>query len=367
MRALFEITRLLNLRFEWIGCREKCAMPVAMVITETPVVPTDAVTHALLQAMAAGVAFSTSSSRACIEPDNIPNSPQPPHANDLQSTPARELPKVFMEGSRVRITNVGRTANHFNKDGDDLVEAMARQVAKELLQLDVGHVMNAKDVRCVLEDYRISAQMMKAYTYKGKVQPDRIHGRVGNCEQLMKLYEELIANVIGPHLVAEFEKECPTGVEVESDSRTILYQYPPTVRIYPSNALVPLSEGESLTSDLKQQSQLRTLTRMHTDREFGHQDGEINFWMPFTGIDESSTLWAETRPNRGDWYPFFPLDVGEAWRFPGTSCRHFTKPNTSGKTRVSLDFRCSVASCYDEKWKMWGNSNRHAMRSMIIS
>ena len=52
------------------------------------------------------------------------------------------------------------------------------------------------------------------------------------------------------------------------------------------------------------------------------------------------------------------------WRFPGTNCRHFTKPNVSGKTRVSLDFRCSVASCYDEKWKKPGNSERHGMRQM---
>ena len=59
-------------------------------------------------------------------------------------------------------------------------------------------------------------------------------------------------------------------------------------------------------------------------------------------------LWAESEPGVGDWYPFYPLGPGGCWRFPGTNCRHFTKPNVSGKTRVSLDFRCSVACCYGQ-------------------
>ena len=75
--------------------------------------------------------------------------------------------------------------------------------------------------------------------------------------------------------------------------------------------------------------------------------GEFNFWMPFVPTDITSTLWAETMPGKGDFYPFHPLEPGEIMRFPGTFCRHFAKPNISGKTRVSLDFRCSVSSCFD--------------------
>jgi hypothetical protein len=30
------------------------------------------------------------------------------------------------------------------------------------------------------------------------------------------------------------------------------------------------------------------LTKLHADSLYGHQDGEVNFWMPFTSIDETS-------------------------------------------------------------------------------
>ena len=34
-------------------------------------------------------------------------------------------------------------------------------------------------------------------------------------------------------------------------------------------------------------------------------------------------------------------------RFHGTLCRHFTIPNSSGATRVSIDFRCAPLQCFD--------------------
>ena len=106
---------------------------------------------------------------------------------------------------------------------------------------------------------------------------------------------------------------------------------------------------------------------MHTDAEYGHQPGEVNFWLPFTSLDETSTLWAESAPHNGDFYPLL-LQVGEVWHFPGSTCRHFTKPNISGKTRVSLDFRCSVASCFDRSWKLRGSGDksRHSMREVVL-
>jgi hypothetical protein len=401
-RALFEIMTLLDLQFEWVGCRERCAMPVAIIMRETPVIShLDSPVKDLLEAMAAGTAVP-SFSRAVVR---AASGEAAPRSNDskaepichgqqvnqllryssqesqAQPKPARAMPSVFLEGARVSMVAASTPDQKADRkeevgaSGDTLPEAMARMVAAELLELDLPVEASPEDVRHLLEGYQITTQMMKSFNYqmmtknKGKPQPDRIHGRVGKCLRLMDLYEKLIETVIGPHLVAAFEAECPAGEDVDPDSRVVLYQFPPTVRIYRTSASAPQEESSSSSaaqpSSLPSQP-LRTLTRMHTDREFGHQDGEVNFWMPFTTIDETSTLWAETRPDKGDWYPFFPLDVGEAWRFPGTSCRHFTKPNTSGKTRMSLDFRCSVASCYDEKWKMWGDSTRHVMRPMTI-
>ena len=44
---------------------------------------------------------------------------------------------------------------------------------------------------------------------------------------------------------------------------------------------------------------------------------------------------------RRDFRPIL-LSPGECLRFNGTLCRHFTRINRSGRTRVSLDFRCTV-------------------------
>jgi hypothetical protein len=179
--------------------------------------------------------------------------------------------------------------------------------------------------------------------------------------------------------------------DLDVGTRTVLYQFPPAVRIYCSHITKPrkyVTPKHATTGDLDSSAdtdghrkgereggdevptetdgEYVALTKVHADSLYGHQDGEVNFWMPFTSIDETSTLWAETEPGKGDWYPFYPLGPGGCWRFPGTNCRHFTKPNVSGKTRVSLDFRCSVASCYDDKWRKPGNSERHGMRRVVL-
>ena len=46
-------------------------------------------------------------------------------------------------------------------------------------------------------------------------------------------------------------------------------QYPPTVRVQPPD---PIACG-----------------RMHRDSEYGHQPGEINFWMPLTRLEHTRT------------------------------------------------------------------------------
>ena len=87
-------------------------------------------------------------------------------------------------------------------------------------------------------------------------------------------YEKLIKTVIAPHVLEQY-----SGQE-----DTILYQFPPSLRIYPSLN--------------------KEMGRLHSDNEYGHQDGEINFWLPLTDAFGSNTLWAESEPNKGDFHPF---------------------------------------------------------------
>ncbi|CAK9049051.1 unnamed protein product [Durusdinium trenchii] len=82
----------------------------------------------------------------------------------------------------------------------------------------------------------------------------------------------------------------------------------------------------------------RSLTSPHTDREHQHSEAEINWWVPLTPCSGSASLWAESAPGLGDFHAF-EVQPGEAVRFYGNQCLHFTRDNSSSQSRVSFDFR----------------------------
>jgi hypothetical protein len=67
-----------------------------------------------------------------------------------------------------------------------------------------------------------------------------------------------------------------------------------------------------------------------------------------TSVFESNSLTAESAPGRGN---FTPFDVrggfGSVVVFWGNQCKHYTVPNTTGVSRVSLDFRVCPMSLFD--------------------
>eukprot|EP00938_MAST-03A_sp_MAST-3A-sp1_P006306 g6306.t1 len=220
--------------------------------------------------------------------------------------------------------------------GKDRAIRMGTFLATELLKLE-----GAKD----LEDYSMTDEM------KAMISPGNIHNCLRTrCTKFCDAYERMIREVIAPHIVKQFSPQ-------NENDRFVLYQFPPTVRIYCSH-LKPIG-GKNKTDEY------RSLGRFHCDAQYGHQDGEINFWMPLTVLHDTSTLWGETEPMKEDYYPFRP-EIGEIVQFPGTNCRHFTKSNVSGKTRVSIDFRCSTRSCFDKTWSLPGMTHRHEMREFKV-
>eukprot|EP00939_MAST-03C_sp_MAST-3C-sp1_P003112 g3112.t1 len=269
----------------------------------------------------------------------------------------------------------------------ELTRRIAAGVAFEMLRLEREH--DESSPQEILERYNITTKI------KQLMAPGRIHGLLNECTTLCESYEKLIEQWIAPHIVEKFVREGQqqqTPIDdsvrkaparkirhdfpspIHSDTRyVVLYQYPPTVRIYCSH-LPKLKGGDGPTKGPpgvnSMDAKYRNLGRFHCDAQYGHQDGEVNFWMPLTRIDESSTLWAESEPAKADWYPFAPMVPGEIWQFPGSNCRHFTRPNVSGTTRVSLDFRCSTARCFDETWRLPGMNSflrqRHRMRKIAV-
>jgi len=100
----------------------------------------------------------------------------------------------------------------------------------------------------------------------------------------------------------------------------------------------------------------------HNDAEYGHQKGELNFWLPLTHYSETkTTLFAEENVGKED-YVQFDLTVGEIGAFHGTSARHYVPNNPTSSTRVSIDFRIGVEGFYDSKWSMKGTSAEHTRR-----
>jgi len=85
----------------------------------------------------------------------------------------------------------------------------------------------------------------------------------------------------------------------------------------------------------------RALGHRHRDDQYeGHQQCEINFWLPLTRTYATNTLHVETAPGRGDFSPV-ELSPGQCLRFNGSECEHFTLPNLTADTRIFLDF-CGI-------------------------
>jgi len=84
-----------------------------------------------------------------------------------------------------------------------------------------------------------------------------------------------------------------------------------------------------------------------SDKDHNHPDWEINFQIALTKMWDSNAMWVESIPGLGDFSPI-ELNVGDFAIFYGNKCAHGNKENTTGKTRVSMDFRVIPYDKYDE-------------------
>ena len=112
------------------------------------------------------------------------------------------------------------------------------------------------------------------------------------------------------------------------DPAGVVFQCPPTLRVaMPSRA---------------------PTIQPHKDSDYPrHQPSEINFWVPVGDVWGNNALWLESTPGEGDFAPR-EMRLGEMLRFDGYNRRHLTRPNDTGHTRVSFDFRVVPASLYRE-------------------
>jgi hypothetical protein len=128
-------------------------------------------------------------------------------------------------------------------------------------------------------------------------------------QTFVKLYKLLIKEVISPHY-----------------DHPIIFQRFPTFRIHqPSNIAV---------------------FGWHRDRDYSHNPQEINYYLPVTSAFSTNTFWHESEPDKEDYQPM-EAEYGEVIGWDGANCRHGNKPNDTGKTRVSFDFRVLSHEVYN--------------------
>jgi hypothetical protein len=132
-------------------------------------------------------------------------------------------------------------------------------------------------------------------------------------EEFAQLYDTFIQTVIQPIYTEK-----------------IVYQAIPTFRIcFPNNIAV----GE-YHKDKK-----------YRDENWASKVKEFNFFLPFTDAFGTNTIWVESEEDKGDYAPM-ECKYGECIQWDGSNLTHGNEINTTGKTRVSVDFRVIAESNY---------------------
>jgi hypothetical protein len=223
-------------------------------------------------------------------------------------------------------------------------------------------------------------------------------------QKLQLLYEEFIREVIIPHLQEAMESEmvqqsspCCISNNNNNNNNRNGHEHERTVDVEVETEFFVQAKP---CIRFQQPSNKRT-TIPHCDSFYGHQPGQINFWLPLTRSFGSNSLYSESEPGKRDFHSFdcnlnlvnnnnnnnnhllgdsvngghqeqskicdcdndndnndndngkMTIDTGnvtEMMRFYGNECVHFTEANRTEITRVSLDFRVVPGFVYDNDY-----------------
>lgn len=83
-----------------------------------------------------------------------------------------------------------------------------------------------------------------------------------------------------------------------------------------------------------------SVSSFHHDIIVTKRIDQVNFWLPFTNLDGSATLWLESDYGKCDYAPV-PIKYGQVLIFDGGYLGHGSVFNDTETTRVSLDMRFS--------------------------
>ena len=239
-------------------------------------------------------------------------------------------------------------------------EVIPYNVKEHDLQTAVIHLLQRADSTMVgtfqdqsskiqlLEHFHVAIPSLKRCAYGGQIEDAQqyLSNHISTDEEFLGTFDSFVEGVILPWLKTKLLLlEDDSNDENKNRTFDFYVQRPPTLRLQP---------GPS-----------QAMVRAHSDNVYGHQDGELNFWIPLVDLSQcgNTYLHVESEPKKGDYHPIF-VKCGEIISFFGSFCRHYIPPNTSPYTRVSLDFRVGIIPYYDASWQMIGTTADHTRRKI---
>ena len=180
----------------------------------------------------------------------------------------------------------------------------------------------------------ISSSSLGQVTFENDTATDfhKIYYKSPYYNEIIDIYNKFIQNCILPLF----------------KDTTLIVQKEPSFRIHlPNNTA--LGKRSDQGDDVR--------IGLHCDSWYNHPKEEINFILTITGQEDTNSCYIETQPKSNI---FFPLKIqkGEFISFYGNKCLHYNMLNTTGKTRISLDFRVIPGSIYKDSLDKAIHSNR---------
>mmetsp|Transcript_8694 Transcript_8694/g.10975 ORF Transcript_8694/g.10975 Transcript_8694/m.10975 type:complete len:344 (+) Transcript_8694:58-1089(+) len=193
-------------------------------------------------------------------------------------------------------------------------------------------------------DKRSRRGILLAQDYLSQAMHDCFHNNQQEQQSnnlLVESFHKFVTQFIIKNLKARLVEH-----DIVSDNQEVkfYYQCPPTLRIQP---------GPS-----------KAYVTAHKDSDYGHQPGELNYWIPLTDRKMTEVdLFVESEADKADYTPL-ETDFGYASSFFGSGCRHYVNSNSSIYSRVSLDFRVGIEPFYDPLWQMVGTRDDHLRKTV---
>ena len=180
-------------------------------------------------------------------------------------------------------------------------------------------------------------------------------------------FKELVQSVYGCDLDALDSEDAKANLTLGSDTKTSLHkkfyekvdagwdEFKNTYVSFVRDFIHPMFEDDTLIYQTLPGIRFcrpgaKAVYKWHCDGdpEHKHPSGEVNVFLPMTDCFGTNTMWYESIPGMGDFKPL-EMKYGEVFIGYLNKCRHGNLDNTTGKTRVSFDFRVVPGFAYDSE------------------